>query len=550
MDYDQARNSTCSTCSVKEDLSNYWVPSLFYMAQNGTFHPVEQMGGALVYYLQRRGSDDEKLFAFPPGFQMLAGDPFLRSYSDAKEQQAISYACIDYKNAGPETAGFPTKNCPNGLRMQVFFPSCWNGKDLDSPDHKSHVAYPDKVNGGVCPTTHPVRLISIFYEVMFNVDEWKDQWNNGKWPFVLSTGDPTGYGYHGDFVNGWDVDVLQKAVDGCNDDSGVVEDCQFFSFFDEKVQNDCHLQPRIDEQTSGWMDKLPGCNAIQAGPGRATAQTGCGATTVVGEPKKDYTDVSAKGWIYDGCALDDLNDRTLGMRTSSSDMTIETCIDYCVSKGQTYAGLQYSNECYCGTSIAADRKGNYLCTMPCVGNPLEVCGGGQRLSVYKKGVSTTSPKAPSPVVTPVKTSSPPATTAKIVATSTAKITTATNTPAPVANWVSKGCYLDPVNPERTLPNMGWWGEKITNVGCIDWCQSKGYKYAGTEYAGQCFCGNDISLGKSMPSTECDMPCEGNAKEMCGGAGRLTLWENTKATKKKIRSFPRNARDLNRRRVWA
>ena len=29
MDYEQALNSTCSTCAVTKDLSNYWTPSLF-----------------------------------------------------------------------------------------------------------------------------------------------------------------------------------------------------------------------------------------------------------------------------------------------------------------------------------------------------------------------------------------------------------------------------------------------------------------------------------------------------------------------------------------
>jgi hypothetical protein len=35
--YDQARASTCSTCDIKEDLSNYWTPKLYYQAQNGSF---------------------------------------------------------------------------------------------------------------------------------------------------------------------------------------------------------------------------------------------------------------------------------------------------------------------------------------------------------------------------------------------------------------------------------------------------------------------------------------------------------------------------------
>jgi hypothetical protein len=50
-DFNKARSSTCSSCKVKEDLSNYWIPALFYRGQDGTFTNVKQLGGMLVYYL-------------------------------------------------------------------------------------------------------------------------------------------------------------------------------------------------------------------------------------------------------------------------------------------------------------------------------------------------------------------------------------------------------------------------------------------------------------------------------------------------------------------
>jgi Domain of unknown function (DUF1996) len=49
--------------------------------------------------------------------------------------------------------------------------SCWDGKNLDSPDHKSHVAYPTAgpasfdTDGGACPTTHPVKIPQVMLEV-------------------------------------------------------------------------------------------------------------------------------------------------------------------------------------------------------------------------------------------------------------------------------------------------------------------------------------------------------------------------------------------------
>lgn len=43
---------------------------------------------------------------------------------------------------------------------------------------------------------------------------------------MLSIGDPTGYGFHGDFRNGWRKEALQAAINGCTQESGVIEDCQ------------------------------------------------------------------------------------------------------------------------------------------------------------------------------------------------------------------------------------------------------------------------------------------------------------------------------------
>lgn len=51
MDYAQAKASSCSTCTVQGDMSNYWIPNLWYAAENGTFTSVPQVGGVLVYYL-------------------------------------------------------------------------------------------------------------------------------------------------------------------------------------------------------------------------------------------------------------------------------------------------------------------------------------------------------------------------------------------------------------------------------------------------------------------------------------------------------------------
>ena len=61
------------------------------------------------------------------------------------------------------------------------------------------------------------------------------------------------------------------------------------------------------------------------------------------------------------------------------------------------------------------------------------------------------------------------------------------------------------------------------------CQGKRFKYAGAEYATQCFCGNEVlqsSDGKGGVQTsvgDCSMKCGGDGGEWCGAGSRLSIW---------------------------
>jgi hypothetical protein len=111
-------------------------------------------------------------------------------------QRAIGFNCLNYAKA-PEGSLYrhylPEKdyldaNCVNGVRFEIMFPSCWNGKDLDSPDHKSHVAYPDLVMNGNCPKGYDVRFPGLFYETIWETDAFAGK--SGQ--FVIANGDIQG----------------------------------------------------------------------------------------------------------------------------------------------------------------------------------------------------------------------------------------------------------------------------------------------------------------------------------------------------------------------
>lgn len=216
------------------------------------------------------------------------------------QQRALGFNCLDYSK-DPEGSFYrhymPDKdyldaNCANGLRMEIAFPSCWNGKDLDSKNHRSHVAYPDLVNMGDCPADFPVRLPTIFYETIWETDVFR----NSPGEFVISNGDVQGFGYHADFINGWESGVLEDAIEQCTNDSGMIEDCPVFQghIQTEDEQRQCQLAKLpakiAKEQVSGIVgDSLPGGVQIQYGPEPATQANPAPQSTTVAVPTASYS---------------------------------------------------------------------------------------------------------------------------------------------------------------------------------------------------------------------------------------------------------------------
>ncbi|KAJ7598678.1 hypothetical protein C8J56DRAFT_914678 [Mycena floridula] len=405
-------SSTCTSCSINENKSNYWSPTLYFQSPvNGTFKRVAQKPGPLtgnpnagmvVYYIQV-GS----VTSFPQNFRMLTGDPFLRVYNSSfDDSRSIMFRCLaSDESSGPDTNGMPTTNCVGGIRSQLNFPTCWNGKDIDTANHKDHVAYATGASfgnfGTGCPSTHPVTIPLLYFETYWDTAPYASSWVNGKSPFVWSMGDPTGYGYHADYMMGWPEATLKAAMAQCNDQSGQVSACPMLTSRSEQAMNDCAVANRVDEGLDGWLAELPGCNPVQAGPARATPASGCGApTATLPASSVSFLTSDISGWTPVGCASENSGENLLsGARTTMSGMTVESCLNYCNTHGMAFAGLKSQTTCACGASVDTSKfSAGYACNLVCPGNLNEYCGAANRIAVYSgKGaiaLPSTTPSAP------------------------------------------------------------------------------------------------------------------------------------------------------------
>ncbi|KAF2434894.1 WSC-domain-containing protein [Tothia fuscella] len=517
-------NGECTSCEIQDDKSAYWTPMLYYQYPNGSFIDVKQ-SGSVVYYIGR-GNNKTNSVPFPEGFRMISGDSNARSYDNVTRTVSkygigrpiadrVSWACLS-GTPGKSVPYINNTDCYAGLRAQVHFQSCWNGVDLYKSD-QSHVAYLSDIDNGDCPPTHPFLFTHIFLETSFTVNS-VSRVEGGR--FVLSTGDPTGYSYHADFQNGWNMTTFARAQRECSyneKSSGDLNECAVLvESYTKNYGSRCPTRnSTVDEPVRGILPKLPGCIKIVEGPQRATsADVNCPSSVTPPKitPTEDGKPLDIRfpqigkqfglpDWQYVGCSNDSSSaSRVLNavVTKNATGMTVETCQAYCFGKGYKYAGLELGTECYCDSYMLNNpviNKGSWtqgMCYYQCSGDKLTYCGGQARVDLY---VNTKLPQLPFP-----------------------------KTQSASGKYVHKGCMAEITG--RILRNASTTGDTMTPDVCAKFCLGRRFKWFGVEYGRECYCGDRVVNQTIADPGDCNILCagnRGNTQTYCGGASRANVY---------------------------
>ena len=208
MTHADTQSSSCSNLMIPQDLSNYWVPSLYFQdPKDHSFTRVPEKPEFKLYYKYGTGDNkfDSVIKGFPDEFRMVTGDAMLRAPDAIHDDNhmGLHWYCHANSNAN-KTVGFPSgfKECDGyGLYLELRFPSCHNGDAFDLANPSAHMAYPTGDGMAGCPPTHQhARYPEIFMEVGYTTTQFNGKYDETQTPWVLASGDATGYGAHADFV--------------------------------------------------------------------------------------------------------------------------------------------------------------------------------------------------------------------------------------------------------------------------------------------------------------------------------------------------------------
>ncbi|MGW2019148.1 DUF1996 domain-containing protein [Streptomyces sp. NPDC001927] len=213
-DQDLARGRT--TCRNQGDRSTYYWPVLRLQngkAENdanadggGKDQNVGEIQTPAQVTLNFVGSPISKVTAMPRFLRIITGDA--KAFTNGDANANASWSCTGFENRQLKDK-YPI--CPQGSKVvRTFrFQSCWDGRNTDSANHRTHVAFADPRSGrcGKGFRAIPQLVQRIVYDVPpgpgFAVDSFPEQLHK---PITD----------HGDFINVFDQRLMRRVVDCVN----------------------------------------------------------------------------------------------------------------------------------------------------------------------------------------------------------------------------------------------------------------------------------------------------------------------------------------------
>lgn len=239
--------------------TGYWTPGMLDGGRIIDGAPPGFLDPLQIYYARGfEGVAEEVIQWFPEGLRMIAGADMAKGVSTFDNPKHVWWSCLapgDPRADANSLRGPTIPACQPGgyLQLAITFPQCWDGVNLDSPDHRSHMAYgtgwrPDPsppITG--CPSSHPVALPEITEFARWWVpiagtpvdpstcpgwppfdpyDRLWPRWRGsedcpmhpptdiGEWRLSSDMGAPAGSTAHADWWNGWDPEVGEQIAAG------------------------------------------------------------------------------------------------------------------------------------------------------------------------------------------------------------------------------------------------------------------------------------------------------------------------------------------------
>ncbi|WP_329320455.1 MULTISPECIES: DUF1996 domain-containing protein [unclassified Streptomyces] len=220
-----------TTCKNQGDKSTYYWPVL--RVQDGTQEfDADRNGGGLEgnigKVLQAKqaqiefvGSPQSKVVEMPTFLRIITGDA--KAFVNGPANANAHWSCSGFEDKVQLTDKYPI--CPQGSNVirKFAFQSCWDGQNIDSANHRTHVAFADAAGncaGGF--KAIPQLTMRLVYDVP------RPTLENGqvKNPYAVD-GFPEQLHKpitdHDDFINVFDAKLMREMVDCINSDKQCVD---------------------------------------------------------------------------------------------------------------------------------------------------------------------------------------------------------------------------------------------------------------------------------------------------------------------------------------